>query len=107
MSSLRATLSLFSYCRKFLQYFSSTVCPLHILLKNTCLWEKADKQETAYLDLQEQLRSAAVLKLSDPYKPLIMTTDSSQKGMGAVLSQLDVEGMEHLVWYASRPCNVA
>ena len=37
----------------------------------------------------------------------MLATDWSKKGMGAVLSQIDVEGKEHPVSYASRTCNPA
>ena len=37
----------------------------------------------------------------------MLATDWSQKGMGAVLSQIDKDGKEHPVSYASRSCNPA
>ena len=55
------------------------------MLKKKRLWEWGDK-EAAYFELKEPFSSATVLKLPDPFKPFIMTTDWSQKGMGAVLS---------------------
>ena len=57
--------------------------------------------------LKEQLCGAAVLRLPDPYAPFILTTDWSQQGMGAILSQINKEGVEHPICYASKSCNVA
>ena len=54
-----------------------------------------------------QLCQAPVLQLPNAYKPFILTTDWSHKGMGAVLSQLTEEGVEHPICYASRSCNPA
>ena len=48
-----------------------------------------------------------MLQLPNAYKPFILTTDWSRKGMGAVLSQLTEEGVEHQICYASRSCNPA
>ena len=107
ISSLRAALGLFSYYRKFVLHFSSIAFPLNALLKKDRAWERGEAQENAYLQLKEQLCSAVILRLPYPYSPFILTTDWSQRGMGAILSQVDKEGVEHPICYASRSCNVA
>ena len=107
LSSLRAALGLFSYYRKFVLHFSSIAFPLNALLKKDCRWEWGLEQEEAFLALKEQLCSEAVLRLPDPYSPFILTTDWSQRGMGAILSQVNREGEEHPICYASRSCNPA
>ena len=65
------------------------------------------KQEEAFFALKEQLCSETVLRLPDPYSPLILTTDWSQRGMGAILSQVNKKGEKHPICYASRSCNPA
>ena len=105
ISSLRAALGLFSYYRKFVLHFNSIASPLNPLLKKERAWGWGETQENAYLQLKEQLCSAAILRLLDPYSSLILTTDWSQRGMGAILSQLNKEGVEHPICYASRSCN--
>ena len=107
LSSLRAALGLFSYYRKFVLHFSTIAFPLNSLLKKDRTWEWGEPQEGAFLALKEQLCSAAVLRLPDPYSPFILTTDWSQRGMGAILSQVNKEGAEHPICYASRSCNAA
>ena len=57
--------------------------------------------------LKEELCNAIVLKLQDHYKPYILINDWSQRWMGAVLSQLDLELVEYLMAYASWSCNLA
>ena len=106
-SSLRAALGLFSYYRKFFLHFSSIAFPLNALLKKDCRWEWGVKEEEAFLALKEQLCSEAVLRLPDPYSPFILTTDWSQRGMGAIVSLINKEGEEHPICYASRSCNTA
>ena len=107
ISGLRAALGLFSYYRKFVLHFSSIAFPLNALLKKDRPWEWGEAQDKAFLELKEQLCSAAVLRLPDSYRPFILTTDWSQRGMGAILSQVDLDGVEHPVCYASRSCNAA
>ena len=57
--------------------------------------------------LKEGLCSATIMKLLDHYKPYILTICWSQKEMGAVPGQLDVDGVEKPLAYASKSCNIA
>ena len=86
VSSLRATLGLFSYYRKFVNRFSTIAFPLNRVLKKEAVWEWSETQQEAFAEPKEQMCSTPVLQLRDSYKPFILTTDWSQKGMGAVLS---------------------
>ena len=107
ISGLRAALGLFSYYRKFVKNFSSIAFPLNALLKKDRPYEWGEKQQAAFLELKDELCGAAVLRLPDPYRPYILTTDWSQRGMGAILSQVGKDGVEHPICYASRSCNAA
>ena len=107
LPSLRAALGLFSYYKKFVLHFSSIAFPLNSPLKKDRPWEWGQAQEEAFLALKEQLCGAVVLKLPNPYSPFILTTHWSQCGMGAILSQVGKDGVEHPVCYASRFCNLA
>ena len=107
ISSLRAALGLFSYYRKFVPHFNTIAFPLNSPMKKDRPWEWGAVQQTTFVELKEQLCSAAVLHPPDAYRPFILTTDWSQRCMGAILSQLDMEGVEHPVSYASRSCNAA
>lgn len=107
VSSLRLALGLFSYYKQFVNRFSTLAFPLNKLLKKAKRWVWGEEQRVAFVRLKEELCNATVLKLSDHYKPYILTTDWSQWGMEAVLSQLDPEMVEYPVAYASRSCNPA
>ena len=76
-------------------------------MKKEAPWIWTNEREEAFQLLKEKLCSDPVLQLPDAYKPFILTTDWSQHGMGAVLSQLNEEGVEHPICYASRSCNPA
>ena len=57
---------------------------------------------TAFHKLQELLCSSPVLRSPDFTIPFILQTDASDRGIGAVLSQEDLEGEEHPIAYFSR-----
>ena len=107
ISSLRSALGLFSYYRKFVKGFSVIASPLHQLLRKGALWHWGKDQQTSFLELKEKLCTTEVLRRPDSTLPYVLATDWSQKGMGAVLSQIDKEGKEHPVSYASKSCNPA
>ncbi len=58
--------------------------------------------QNAFEALKEALTTAPVLAYTDPEKAFIFATDASSKSIGAVLSQLDGDGREHPIHYASR-----
>ena len=107
LSGLRAALGLFSYYRKFVANFSTIAFPLNFLLTKDRPWVWGEAQSPAFLELKEQLCGAAILQLPNAYIPFILTTDWSQRGMGAILSQVGKDGEEHPVCFASRSCNPA
>ena len=107
ISSLRSALGLFSYYRKFVKGFSIIAAPLHSLLRKGVPWYWGEEQEHSFSELKDKLCTAEVLRRPDSTLPYVLATDWSQKGMGAVLSQIDKEGKEHPVSYASKSCNPA
>ena len=82
LSGLRAALGHFSCYRKFVPHFSTIAFPHNALKKKDRPWEWGKAHSDAFGELKEQLCSAAVLKLPNPYSPFILTTDWSQRGMG-------------------------
>ena len=107
ISSLRSALGLFSYYRKFVQGFSVLASPLHLLLRKGEKWHWDLDQQKSFAELKDKLCTSDVLKRPDSELPYVLATDWSQKGMGAVLSQIDKDGKEHPISYASRSCNPA
>ena len=57
--------------------------------------------EQAFKNLKKALTSAALLRSPDFSLPFILQTHTSDKGVGAVLSQGDEEGQDHPVAYWS------
>lgn len=60
------------------------------------------EQQEAYEALRKALISAPVLAHPDFSRPFIVDTDASNVALGGVCSQLDSQGVEHPVAYASR-----
>ena len=62
----------------------------------------SDECEKAFRSLKSALTTEPVLRAPDFSRPFIVQTDASDKGIGAVLSQIVKDGQEHPVAYASR-----
>ena len=58
--------------------------------------------EKALRILKEALAKGPVLQSPDYDRSLLVQTDASDHGMGAVLSQMDEDGFDHPVAYYSR-----
>ena len=68
------------------------------LLKKDVNWVWGPRQAAAYETLKRLMTEPGrVLRPVDPDKPLILHTDWSIHGIGAVLGQLDDDGNEYLV----------
>ena len=77
------------------------------LLKKDAPYEWGSKQQVAFDRLKEMLTKAPILSYPDFERPFTIYTDSSGFGIGAVLSQIQADGKEHVVSYASRTMNNA
>jgi len=99
---LQRFLGLSGYYRRFVEGYASIAEPLTRLLKKDLKYEWAEEQQRAFEELKKRLTSQPVLSMPDWSKPFILQPDASGVALGAVLSQKDDEGREHVVRYASR-----
>ncbi|XP_040182571.1 uncharacterized protein LOC120915831 [Rana temporaria] len=92
------------YYRKFVPEYSTLAKPLTDLTKKSLPKQVAWSPEcaTAFQGLKTALSEAPVLAAPDPTKTFLVHTDASMFGLGAVLSQVGEDGMEHPVAYLSR-----
>jgi hypothetical protein len=100
-------LGLFSYYRKFIKDFSRIARPMLNLLKKDVNYEWGIKQQNAFDRLKEMLTKAPILRYPDFERSFIIYTDASGIGLGAVLSQIQDNGKEGVIAYASRSLNQA
>ena len=99
---VRSFLGLATYYCKFLPHFSHVKAPLTQLTKKNVPWRWTAVEQSAFEEIKQLLVSATVLRNPDWSRPFILHTDWSKLGVGAVLSQVDSDGVEYAVCYASR-----
>ncbi|GBG65872.1 hypothetical protein CBR_g54164 [Chara braunii] len=87
VTEMRSFLGMTGYYRPFVKNYSIVATPLTDLTHLDTPWEWTDECEAAFRHLKHALTHYEVLKLPDPDKPFIVTTDASQYGIGAVLAQ--------------------
>ena len=91
VSEMRSFLGLTSYYRRFIENFGSISAPLTKMLENNrpFIWD--DEGKKSFNDLRARLSSSPILSYPDFTKPFILDTDASDKGIGAVLSQIGTD----------------
>jgi hypothetical protein len=107
VSRLRAFLGLCNYYRKFVETFSAIAKPLTMLTRLDQPWIWGDEQEAAFGQLKDRLASAPILRRPIAGRTYQLHTDWSTLGIGAVLTQMDDDGKEFVIAYASRSNNNA
>ena len=99
---VRSFIGFASYYRKFIEKFSEIAQPLHKIMneKAEYIWE--EKQQQAFDKLREELLKEAVLQHPNFSNEFIVSTDASGGGLGAILSQIDNQGRERPIAFASK-----
>ena len=102
VTQLRSFIGMVQYYSKFLPNLSTTLAPLNQLLHKGVAWRWTDQEEKCFQKVKNLLLKNNILVHYDPTLPLIMASDSSAYGLGAVLSHLMPNGSEKPIAYASR-----
>ncbi|GBG80748.1 hypothetical protein CBR_g31303 [Chara braunii] len=89
VTEMKSFLGMTDYYRNFVKNYSIVVAPMTDLTRLHTPWEWIDRCAAAFRHLKHALTHHEVLKLPDPDKPFIVTTDASQYGIGVVLAQQD------------------
>jgi len=76
-----------NYMGKFIPNLSEKMAPLRQLTEKKIEWEWNHKHEKSWCDLKKLLTEEPVLKFYDSVKPIKISSDASQSGLGAVLMQ--------------------
>ena len=97
-------MGLTGYYRKFIPGYATIAAPLTDLTRknspNRVEWTNDCTQ--AFQCLKNCLCTAPILYSPDFTQPFVVQTDASDRGIGAVLSQLDTDGTDHPVSFYSR-----
>lgn len=101
VDDLRRFLGLVTYYSSFIPNLSTMTHPLRRLLCKGQRWFWTCECETAFLKLKVELQSDRIIVPYNPELPLVLTTDASPTGVGAILSH-KIDGEEKPIAYASR-----
>ncbi|WUR04295.1 endonuclease [Vairimorpha necatrix] len=102
IAQLRSFLGLINYCREFIRNLSAIAAPLYELFKGESKRSVksislSKKEKRAFEDLKRLLTEETIRYKINLRKPFILTTDASEQGIGAILSQIGDDGKEHFV----------
>ncbi|KAF9756187.1 Retrovirus-related Pol polyprotein from transposon, partial [Nosema granulosis] len=102
IAELRSFLGMVNYCREFITGFADLTKPLYELLagekkKSTRKIVLDEKQREAFNTIKDRLCRESARAQPDIDKDFILTTDASDYGIGAVLTQKDRNNKERMV----------
>ena len=103
VEQVRSFLGLAGYYRKFIPKFAMLAAPLVSLTKKGTKFHWSKEHSESFLVLKDLLCQAPVLAYPRFDHPFVLQTDASDLGLGAVLTQIDADGNERVISYASRP----
>ncbi len=92
VENVRSFLGLAGYYRPFIKSFAARASPLTKLLKKSEPFHWGSEQDNSFKDLKCALTHAPVLTFPNFKDPFLIYTDASTIGIGAVLTQLTVQG---------------
>lgn len=102
VTELRAFLGLINYYRRFIRNLSTILQPLNTLLQKNTKFVWGQAQEKAFITAKEEFKSDRHLVHFDTKLPLILATDASAYGIGAILSYKYPDRSEKVIQYASQ-----
>jgi len=105
--TLKSFIELCNYYKIYVQDFITIAHPFYALLKKDVAWTWSDEAQEAFNTLKEKFSKFLILKRHDFNKVFILRTDWSALGIGAIFGQLDEEGKEYVIAYASQNNNKA
>lgn len=101
LTKLRAFIGLINYYGRFIKNLSDLLRPLNNLLKKNVPFRWSKACESAFKKAKIEFESNKILVPFDPKLPLVLATDASPYGVGAVLSHTYPDGSERIIQCAS------
>ena len=97
LKELRSFLGFTNFYRRFIAGYSALTRPLTVLTQKDQRWHWTEEQDSAFQALKDAFRQASFLATPTRTKPFRLSTDASLTAIGAVLEQVDDDGI-------TRPC---
>ena len=105
VSNVRSFLGMSGYYRQCVPNYAHIAEPLVSLTRRNTPWTWGRRQQEAFDTLKTLLVSSDVMVHPDVDKPYRLHTDSSDYALGAILCQVDDQGVERVVQYLSHQLN--
>jgi transposase InsO family protein len=102
LQQLQSFLGKINYYNKFIPNFSQLSAPLNMLRKKDVPFTWSDAQEKVFIKLKQEIIDTTKLVHFDQTRPLVLATDASAYGIGAVLSHRYPDGSEKPIAFASK-----
>lgn len=99
---LQAFLGLYNFYERFIPHKATLLEPLHRLLDKSQPWKWTEREQSSFETAKRLLTFDLTLAHYDAEKSLVLTCDSSEYGVGAVLSHETEDGQERPIAMASR-----
>lgn len=94
-----------NFYRKFIKNFAIVAQPLNELTRKSAIFRWSNDHEEAFKAIKSSLTEPTILAYPNFEKQFILTTDACLNGCGAVLSQIQDDGTEKPISFASRSFN--
>ena len=102
VKDIRRLLGMANQLGKFSPNLADMTKPLRDLLAKDTEWCWDEPQREAFEAIQREISQSPVLALFDPQRKTTVSADASSFGLGAVLLQMQADGQQRPVAYASR-----
>ncbi|CAF1519589.1 unnamed protein product, partial [Adineta steineri] len=96
-----------NYYGKFISNFSDKCTPLNRLRRANTPWVWSKECQNAFNNLVQEIANVTTLAHFDPQLPLILATDASSYGIGAVILHRYSDGSERPIAHASKTLTTA
>lgn len=90
-----------NYYRKFIPNFAIITRPLNATTKKDTVFKWTEECQSAFEKIKYSLINPPILQYPDFSKQFVLTVDASKQGIGAVLSQINDEGHDLPISFAS------
>ena len=107
LKQLESFVGKLNYYGKFLPAFASVCAPLNQLRCKDTPWKWSTECAVAFDQLKQMLADKTRLVHFDPEKPIVLATDASPYGIGAVISHVLPDGSEEPIAFASKTLSKA